>query len=146
MNAFQVLFVRGAVGRAALSSLLATACDYGMFSILVGLHVHAGIATFVGCVVGGLLNFSINRCWAFGATGGLAVALLRYAAVSGSSGASNSLLVAALTSLVGLSATAAWLLARSLVFLSLTYPLFRTWVFGAPRSLNLASTASSVSS
>jgi putative flippase GtrA len=146
MNALQVLFVRGAVGRAALSSLLATACDYAVFSMLVSLQVHAGVATLAGCLVGGLLNFTVNRCWVFGAGGPLTTALLRYAAVSGSSGVSNSILVAVLTSLVGLSATAAWLLARSLVFLSLTYPLFRTWVFGAPRTLDLASTARGVSS
>lgn len=145
MNVFDVLFVRGAVGRAALSSLFATACDYGVFSMLIGMQVHAGLATFVGCLVGGLLNFAINRWWAFGGGGALAVALLRYAAVSGSSAASNSILVAVFTSLVGFSATAAWLLARALVFSILTYPLFRNWVFGGQRTLELTSTARGMS-
>lgn len=137
-NALRILFLRGAVGRAALSSLVATLCDYGVFLLLVGLSVQAGVSTFAGCVVGGIVNFTVNRYWAFGAGGKLGRAVIRYAAVSGSSAVSNAVIVAIATALLGLSATPAWVVARALVFLSLTYPLFRTWVFGTPRPLDLA--------
>ncbi len=126
---------RGGIGRATLSSFGATVCDYGAFSVLVSAGVVAPVATLCGCVVGAVVNFTVNRFWAFDSRGSLLKAALRYATVSGTSAMANALLVAISTSGLGMSARPAWGLARCLVFLGLTYPLFRSWVFGSKDQL-----------
>jgi len=127
-------FRRGAIGRALLSSLVATLSDYLFFLTLVQFGTAPGIATLMGCAVGAIINFSINRRWAFGSTDRLTSAILRYVAVSGSSAIANASLVSLATAAAGLSAASACVFARALVFLSLTYPLFRSWVFGVRHS------------
>lgn len=54
--------------KANMSSLLATACDFGMTVLLVqwpGCNVV--VAAAAGTVTGGVINFCINRHWVFGA-------------------------------------------------------------------------------
>lgn len=124
------IFGRGAIGRALLSSFLATLSDYLFFLTLVGLGTAPGLATLIGCALGAIINFSINRWWAFGSSDPLIPAIFRYLAVSGSSAVANAVLVSLATAAAHLSAASAWVFARALVFMSLTYPLFRNWVFG----------------
>jgi putative flippase GtrA len=122
---------RGGIGRATLSSAVATACDYFAFSVLVNMGTAAAIATLLGCMVGAVVNFTVNRYWAFDSRGPWLRSVVRYATVSGTSALGNALLVAIVTSGLGWSARPAWVVARCLVFLGLTYPLFRGWVFGS---------------
>jgi putative flippase GtrA len=129
---------RGGIGRATLSSVVATVCDFGAFSVLVSVGMVAPVATLCGCAVGALVNFIVNRYWAFERCGSWLKAALRYAAVSGTSALANALLVAVATTGLGMSARSAWALARCLVFLGLTYPLFRGWVFGSKDPLREA--------
>jgi putative flippase GtrA len=121
------------LGRASLSSLAATATDFLVFSLLVFVSVPAAVATLLGCVVGAATNFTLNRTWAFDSQRPLGPSVVRYAIVSGASALANSALVALLTSVITLSATPSWGIARVVVFLCLTYPLFRSWVFAARR-------------
>jgi putative flippase GtrA len=130
---------RGGIGRATLSSVVATACDYFAFSVLVNTGAAAAIATLLGCMVGAVVNFTVNRCWAFDSRGPWFRAAVRYATVSGTSAVGNALLVAIATSGLGWSARSAWVVARCLVFLGLTYPLFRGWVFGSKSTAEDAS-------
>ncbi|MGE5788052.1 MAG: GtrA family protein [Myxococcales bacterium] len=130
MSVLSSVFGRGAIGRALLSSFVATLSDYLFFSTLVEFGAAPGLATLMGCAVGAVINFSINRWWSFGSSDSLVPAILRYVAVSGSSAIANAMLVSLATAAAGLSAGAAWVFARALVFLTLTYPLFRSWVFG----------------
>jgi putative flippase GtrA len=120
---------RGGVGRASLSSVGATLTDYAVFVALVHAGALAPLATLCGCIVGGGLNFTINRYWAFRDGGPALRAILRYATVSGSSALANAALVWVATESLGMSPRLAWMCARVSVFLGLTYPLFRRWVF-----------------
>ena len=133
-------FERGGIARAVLSSAIATVTDYLLFAALVGAGAVAAMATLLGCVVGGCVNFAANRYWAFAGRDSLLRSALRYATVSGTSALANSLLVGVATSGFGLSARPAWAAARGLVFVGLTYPLFRGWVFGV-REQGLPTTA-----
>lgn len=122
----------GSVGRAAVSSIVATACDYGMFRCALVVCAWPALATLWGCVVGGVVNFTINRYWAFQHRGHVGRAMARYVTTSGTSALANVGLVALATSALEVPENPAWLGARVLVFLGLTYPLFRRWVFGEP--------------
>lgn len=59
--------------------------------------------------------------------------MVRYSIVSRASALANSALVALLTTMLALSATPSWGIARVVVLLALTYPLFRGWVFASQR-------------
>lgn len=124
------------VSRAALSSLIATAADAGtvlLLSLLVSVLPLAG-ATLLGCAVGALLNFNLNRSWAFQAQAGpWAGQALKYVLVSASSALLNAALVHGLVTQGALPDVAAWLFARGLSFLIWTYPLFRWYVFSSTR-------------
>jgi len=120
---------RGGIGRATLSSALATTCDYLLFSLALALGSAAATATLLGCAVGAVVNFTLNRVWAFDGRSPWFRSVLRYAAVSSTSAFGNAAIVAMATRGVGWSASLAWAVARSVVFLGLTYPLFRGWVF-----------------
>lgn len=124
---------RGSVGRNALAGAAATLVDFAVFRGLVGFGLFASYATFVGCVVGAIVNFTLNRSWAFTSGGPLPRMLRRYAVVSGLSAMVNALGVAALLFLPGVGASAAWLVARVSVFLGLNYPLHRDYVFSPSR-------------
>jgi putative flippase GtrA len=133
VNFGRQITARGGVGRASLSSCVATASDYGLFVVLLRLGCMPALATVLGCLLGGIVNFTVNRHWAFEGHGPLRGALGRYALVSSTSAAANALMVAIQTSGFGFAPRPAWGLARVLVFLLLTYPLFRGWVFGTKR-------------
>jgi putative flippase GtrA len=125
---------RGSLGRNALAGGAATLVDFVVFR---GLHDGAGLwpsyATFLGCLVGAIFNFTLNRSWAFESSGPVPRMARRYAVVSGFSAVFNALGVAALLLLPGLGASAAWFLARVAVFVGLNYPLHRDYVFSPSR-------------
>lgn len=129
MTVSPIAFSRGGIGRAGSSSLVATATDYGVFSLLLRCGCTAALATLFGCLVGGIVNFTVNRKWAFRATSRLAPAALRYALVSGASAMVNALLVDVITVGFGMAARPTWGFVRFFVFMVFTFPLFRAWVF-----------------
>jgi putative flippase GtrA len=86
-------------------------------------------ATLLGCVAGGLLNFSVNRVWAFMVEGSYFQQGSRYLFVSGTSALLNAVGVAVLLLLPITDYRLAWLMVRVTIFLTWNYPLQRGYVF-----------------
>jgi phosphatidylglycerophosphate synthase/putative flippase GtrA len=121
--------------RLALGSAVATLVDCGVASGLTyALHVHAGIATALGCVVGAGISFVLARGWAFEATGHWLPQLWRYAGVSAATAGLNSGGVVLLLSL-NAPFLVAWWCTRIVVFATWSYPLQRDFVFSAASAL-----------
>lgn len=117
-------FVRG-----ALTSSLATASDFAAASVLHALRVPAALATVLGCMVGGVVAFSLNRNWAFHARDGRKrTQLWRFGFVWATSALLNAAGVTAFL-LPGGQFTRAWLVTRGVVYLAWNYPLLRYFVF-----------------
>jgi putative flippase GtrA len=119
---------RGGVARPAISAACATLADFLVFHSLLG-HLAPGLATLAGCVVGGALNFAINRRWAFDSRGTLTESAVRYLWVSAASGLLNSAAVSLALLEPAVSPIGAWLVARALSFLGWNYPMQRDHVF-----------------
>jgi len=138
----------GSFGRAPhalVTSLVATLADYVVAQQSVELGVLSPpVATALGCVVGGVIAFTLSRNWAFGATRGpLSTQAARYAFVSGTSAALNAGAVALFLLVPDASYPLAWVVARALVFLTWNYPLSNGFAFPpAERTVTLAKPAS----
>ena len=118
---------KGGLGRSATSAALATAADYLTFNGLLFLGIPPAPSVFFGCVVGGLLNFYVNRTWAYTSRGTLSETSTRYVLVSLSSAAFNTVGVSIWIGT--LAPQLVWWVTRGLVFVFWNYPLHRDWVF-----------------
>jgi putative flippase GtrA len=117
-------FVRG-----ALTSSLATAADFVAANLLHALKVPAAVSTILGCIVGGVVAFSLNRNWAFHARAGRKrTQLMRFGLVWGGSALLNAAGVSLFLTPDG-HFTKAWLVTRGVVYLGWNYPLLRYFVF-----------------
>jgi putative flippase GtrA len=122
-------FFDAAFGRYAATSALATATDFVLASALHRVGVAAGVATFFGCVAGGIVAFTLSRGWTFRAGGARAVPqLLRFLFVWSTSAFLNSAGVVVLLGHTS-SFALAWLTVRAAVYLGWNYPLARWFVF-----------------
>jgi len=124
-----ILSGKGGATRNAAAALMATGIDFALFSTLVKLGVLPPVATLLGAVSGGIVNFTMNRSWTFDASGSKRTMARRYVLVSGASAALNASLVAALLWIPEQHVTISWLVARGLIFLGWNYPLHRDYVF-----------------
>jgi phosphatidylglycerophosphate synthase/putative flippase GtrA len=123
---------RGSHARNVVSSVLATASDFVVVASLVGLTVlHPGPATIVGATVGGLIDFTVRRKWAFETAGQALPQAARYALVSLSGALLNGGGVVVLLLLPGMDYRLAWVVVRATVWLAWSFPLQRDYVFGA---------------
>jgi putative flippase GtrA len=122
--------------RSAVAGFIASVSDFLVFLLFSRvLGTSAPAATLIGCFVGGVINFTINRVWAFEAEGSVASQAPRYVFVSASSAVLNAGGVSLLLSFPLLDTRVAWFLCRALVFVTWNFPLFRDYVFApAPRS------------
>ncbi len=120
---------RGGVARNAAAAALATAADFALFHALLRV-APPGMATLGGCALGSVVNFSINRNWAFDSRGPLTAVAWRYAWVSGASAAVNAAAVSLALLEPSVTPSVAWLVARTLGFLAWNYPMQRDHVFG----------------
>ena len=119
--------------RYAAVSALATLSDFALASALHRLGATAWAATFVGCVAGGGVAFSLSRGWTFQAGAARALPqLLRFVFVWLMSAFLNSAGVPALLAFVS-SFQVAWLFVRGAVYLGWNYPLTRWFVFSGSR-------------
>ncbi|HKY37668.1 MAG TPA: GtrA family protein [Polyangiaceae bacterium] len=127
-------FFDRAFGRYTLTSALATGSDFALATSLHTLGVSAGLATFLGCTLGGSIAFAVGRGWTFQAGSAPALPQLsRFLLVWGTSALLNSSGVPAVLRLVG-SFPLVWVLVRGGVYLGWNYPLSRWFVFrGKPR-------------
>jgi|WetSurMetagenome_2_1015567.scaffolds.fasta_scaffold1076179_1 putative flippase GtrA len=129
-----------------VSSVLATVADYALaFSLVHGLGKPAWLGTALGCTLGAVVNYSINRLVAFRSTQAKAPEFVRYLVVSGTSLVLNTVGVSLLSVLLrpGLGSVTydiSWVIVRALVFyfwnvrLQTEY-VFRPRVPRAPSSL-----------
>ncbi|MDQ2646248.1 MAG: GtrA family protein [Myxococcota bacterium] len=116
--------------RSALTSAVATASDFAAAHALHGMEVPATNATVLGCAVGGVVAFSLNRYWAFHAREGRKrTQVLRFLAVWATSALLNAAGVGLLLLPGGGHFTYAWLVTRGAVYLGWNYPLLRWFVF-----------------
>lgn len=122
-------FFDAAFGRYTTTSAAATVTDFALFGSLHALGVSAGIATFLGCVAGGGVAFSLSRGWGFRADSARALPqLFRFLLVWATSALLNSTGVPALLLWLR-SPPLAWALVRASVYLGWNYPLSRWFVF-----------------
>jgi putative flippase GtrA len=125
---------RGSFARNASAGAVATLADFALVAALVSrFGVAPPLATLWGCGFGGLLNFTINRRWAFASSTTVQSSALRYALVSATSALLNSggvallLAVSALTFVVPYQIV--WWLVRGVVSVFYNFPLQRRFVF-----------------
>jgi phosphatidylglycerophosphate synthase/putative flippase GtrA len=121
---------RGQMIRSVISAGVATATDFGAVLMFVSvMNLDPWVATALGCLIGGAVNFAMNRAWTFGSTGAPLGQASRYLFVSMSSALLNSGGVAVLLFVPALDYRIAWLIARAAVFVAWNYPLQRDYVF-----------------
>ena len=116
--------------RLLLSAVLATAADFMLFNTLhTAYYLHVPYAVAIGCVLGAVVNFTLNRLFIFGKFETPAPQVRRYAFVSLTSTLLNASGVALLLSLP-FHYLVAWLLVRLAVSVTWNLPLQRNYVFG----------------
>ena len=121
---------RGSLIRFSVSSALATGMDFLVVMMLVSwFDLIPWLATFLGCGVGAVINFTTNRLWTFHSDMSHQAQMSRYGFVSSSSALLNAGGVAVLMILPALDFRIAWGLVRAAVFLFWNYPLNRDYVF-----------------
>ncbi len=121
---------RGSMLRNAIAGAVATGSDFVVVASLVGfVMLPPALATFLGCAVGGIVNFSMNRVWAFGSDAPKAAQAGRYLFVTTSSALLNSGLVGVLLLLPSMPYQLAWVLVRVAVYVTWNFPLHRDYVF-----------------
>ncbi|MCB9652876.1 MAG: GtrA family protein [Deltaproteobacteria bacterium] len=128
---------RGTLARTIVSATVATLVDFVVVVLLVSLMgVRPYLGTAIGCVAGGITNYTINRLWAFGSANERAPEVMRYTLVSATSAFLNSGGVAVMLFVPGLDYRIAWAIVRAAVFIGWNYPLQRDFVFNerAPSS------------
>ncbi|MFB1485052.1 GtrA family protein [Corallococcus sp. RDP092CA] len=114
----------------AAAGAIATAVD---FVAVLGMVEWAGLspvwATVAGCVLGGVVNYSLNRVITFRSQGAVAPQLARYTLVSATSALLNAGGVALLTLHPQLAYTLGWWVVRGVVYFAWNLPLQRDYVF-----------------
>lgn len=119
------------LGRHQIASILSTAVDFGVMTLLVELvGLSAVTGTFAGALAGAFTNFQLGRRWTFEAhRGSAAPQAFRYALVSGMSAVLNAAGEHVLHGWLGMQ----YLLARAVVAVTVSlcwnFPLQRRFVF-----------------
>jgi putative flippase GtrA len=124
------------VAKAILSSGAATVSDGAVYQLLLFvLPAHYGLVAAAGAVAGAIVNFLINRHYTFAQSAErLLPQAVRYAVVSLTTFFALRLLLLASVEGLGWSPRVAWLPAKLLAFLLVSYPAQRFWVFGTRRA------------
>lgn len=117
-----------------LAAIAATIADFlvvlALMETVQVVRFSPGLATALGCLVGGILNFALNRIVTFRSRSAIAPQIGRYFGVSLCSLLLNAGGVALMVSLPDLDYRLSWWIVRGLVFLLWNYPLHSTYVFG----------------
>ncbi|EAU66585.1 CDP-alcohol phosphatidyltransferase family [Stigmatella aurantiaca DW4/3-1] len=117
----------------AAAGAIATAVDFGaVLGMVEGLKFSPVAATALGCVLGGVVNYTLNRLITFRSRGAVAPQMARYTLVSATSALLNAGGVALLTLHPQLAYTLGWWLARGAVYFAWNLPLQRDYVFNDP--------------
>ncbi|XXF78799.1 GtrA family protein [Myxococcaceae bacterium GXIMD 01537] len=114
----------------AAAGAIATALD---FAVVLGLvewvKLSPALATALGCVVGGVANYTINRVLTFRSSGAMVPQMARYTLVSGTSALLNSGGVWLFTLHPQLAYVLGWWMVRGVVYFAWNLPLQRDYVF-----------------
>jgi phosphatidylglycerophosphate synthase/putative flippase GtrA len=117
----------------AAAGAIATAVDFGaVLGMVEALKFSPVVATALGCVLGGVVNYTLNRLITFRSRGAVAPQVARYTLVSATSAMLNAGGVALLTLHPQLAYTLGWWLARGAVYFAWNLPLQRDYVFNDP--------------
>ncbi|MBJ6760330.1 GtrA family protein [Myxococcaceae bacterium JPH2] len=118
------------VGLNAASGAVATAVDFAAVLAMVEWGAMSPAwATVAGCVLGGVVNYSLNRVLTFRSSGAVAPQLARYTVVSATSALLNAGGVALMTLHPQLAYTLGWWVVRGVVYFAWNLPLQRDYVF-----------------
>jgi putative flippase GtrA len=117
--------------RASISSGIATAADGVAYQLLLVLFTGSyGFAAFVGALLGGVTNFTINRRWAFASTGKrLRNQATEYAVASLVTYAALQTCLFVFIEVLHVDEHAAWVPAKLIAWLFVSYPVQRFLVF-----------------
>jgi len=119
--------------RSLAVSVLTTVIDVGLFALctlmLVGMALP--FARWVCGAIGAVCNFLLNRHWAFGTRGSGWSQARRYGATALLSVTLGTLLWWGLWRLTGLDPRVLHVVSLAVVWLVVTFPLLRRWVFAA---------------
>lgn len=117
----------------AVAGAVATAVDFAaVLGMVEWARFSPVMATALGCVLGGVVNYTLNRLITFKSRGAVAPQMARYTLVSATSALLNAGGVALLTLHPQLAYTLGWWLARGAVYFAWNLPLQRDYVFNDP--------------
>lgn len=136
MRKSQTSRIRGTLAKASVSSLLATAVDAIVYQLVLFVALgRYGSAAAIAAVAGALTNFFVNRYWTFHAgQEKLHWQGLRYAVMSLLTFLCLRALLWLFIEVAGMGMRIAWLPAKILAFVLVSFPLQQIWVFRAKRS------------
>jgi phosphatidylglycerophosphate synthase/putative flippase GtrA len=118
------------LGLNAAAGAIATAVDFALVLALVEwVGMLPAWATILGCGLGAVVNYSINRVFTFKSRGAVTRQMARYAVVSSTSALLNAGGVALMTLHPQLAYTVVWWLVRGVVYFAWNLPLQRDYVF-----------------
>ncbi len=119
----------GQLLRSALTGAVATGIDFAIVDGLVrGAAMFPGLATLFGAAVGAVVNYMMNRLWAFRSRAHPGSEIVRYALVSAGAAVLNAGLVSLLVT-AQVPYRPAWIVVRAAVFVGFTFLLLRGFVF-----------------
>jgi putative flippase GtrA len=120
-------------GLNAMAGAVATSVDFvAVLGMVEWVGFSPAMATAIGCALGGVVNYSVNRLITFRSQGAVAPQLARYTLVSATSALLNAGGVALLMLHPQLAYTLGWWLARAAVYFAWNLPLQRDYVFHDP--------------
>ncbi len=127
----------GTLFRASISSGLATAMDGVAYQVLLLFFTGSyGVAAFVGALIGGVTNFGINRRWVFGTSSKrLRSQAIEYALTCLVTYAALQTFLFVFVEVFRMGVHGAWVPAKILAWLLVSYPVQRFLVFSPPRPI-----------
>lgn len=132
--------VRQILWRNSVAALVATGCDAACYQW--GLRValwDPGLATALGAVVGGVVNYGLNRVWTFGSRQKKMPQMLRYAGVCALGGVISSVAVHLWAwAAPDASAVVIWLVVKCAASWGYSLPMQRFYVFKSASADELA--------
>ena len=119
------------LARATVSSLLATAVDALAYQLVLYLLIgRYGVAAAIAAIAGAVSNFLVNRYWTFVATNQRMVGqIIRYAIVSLLTFVCLRSMLWLLIEYGSVGMRIAWLPAKILAFVLVSFPMQKIWVF-----------------
>ncbi|MCL2822730.1 MAG: GtrA family protein [Polyangiaceae bacterium] len=126
------------LAKASVSSVIATIVDGIVYQAILAVALPYGMAAFVGAALGGVTNFTINRWWAFANTNtgpqkSLGLQAFEYALTCLATYAALQICLLVLIEAFDVRAQLAWIPAKAVAWLAVSYPVQRFVVFGKRR-------------